>query len=92
MNKYSIRFNKSRGQPGRGSIDHVWRVFEGEKEFLFKNLDIQVPVRSEKDVNGVDYNIVCVGYLDIDRDTSTAIIGPKKKVKKEKENGIAYSD
>ena len=28
MNKYHIRFNKSRGQPGRGSMDHVWRVFE----------------------------------------------------------------
>ena len=25
-------------------MDHVWRVFEGEKEFLFKNLDISVLV------------------------------------------------
>ena len=74
MNKYSIRFNKTRGQPGRGTVDHVWRVFEGDKEFLFKELDIRVPVRSEKDANGVDYNIVCVGYLEIDRETSTAII------------------
>jgi hypothetical protein len=56
-------------------MDHVWRVFENGKEYLFKNLDITVPVRSEKDVNGVDYNIVCKGYLSIDRKTSTASIG-----------------
>jgi hypothetical protein len=55
-------------------MDHVWRVFENGKEFLFKNLDISVPVKSEKDANGQDYNIVCKGYLSIDRDTSTATI------------------
>lgn len=81
MNKYAIRFNKTRGQPGRGSVDHVWRVFEGEKEYLFKELDIRVPVRSEKDKNGVDYNIVCVGFLEIDRATSTAKILSKIKSK-----------
>jgi len=59
---------------GRGTVDHVWRVFENSKEFLFKNLDIAVPVKSEKDENGVDYNITCTGYMTIDRDTSTAII------------------
>ena len=74
MNTYQIRFNKSRGQAGRGSMDHVWRVFENGKEYLFKNLDITVPVKSEKDANGVDYNIVCKGRMDIDRDTSTATI------------------
>jgi hypothetical protein len=74
MNKYQIRFNKSRGQAGRGSMDHVWRVFENGKEYLFKNLDISVSVKSEKDANGVDYNIVCYGFLSIDRDTSTASI------------------
>jgi len=74
MNTYQIRFNKSRGQAGRGSMDHVWRVFENGKEFLFKNLDINAPIKSEKDVNGVDYNIVCQGFLSIDRDTSTARI------------------
>lgn len=74
MKTYKIRFNKSRGQEGRGTIDHVWRVFEGEKEYLFKNLDITVPVKSEKDTNGIDYNIVCQGNLTIDKETSTAII------------------
>ena len=78
MNTYQIRFNKTRGQAGRGSVDHVWRVFENGKEYLFKNLDISVPVKSEKDANGADYNIVCKGYLSIDRDTSTANIGSKK--------------
>ena len=74
MNTYQIRFNKNRGQVGRGTMDHVWRVFENGKEYLFKNLDITVPVKSEKDANGADYNIVCKGYLIIDRDTSTACI------------------
>ena len=74
MNKYRIRFNKSRGHPGRGTVDHVWRVFENDKEYLFKQLDVRVPVKSEKDENGFDYNIYCYGVLEIDKDTSTAII------------------
>ncbi len=74
MNTYQIRFNKTRGQPGRGTADHAWRVFENGKEYLFKNLDISVPIKSEKDANGVDYNIVCQGFLSIDRATSTATI------------------
>ena len=45
MNTYQIRFNKTRGQAGRGTMDHVWRVFENGKEYLFKNLDIAVPDR-----------------------------------------------
>jgi hypothetical protein len=72
--KYRIRFNKTRGQEGRGSIDHVWRVFEGDKEYLFKNLDIRVPVKSKKETESEDWNIVCEGQLSIDRETSTAII------------------
>ena len=73
MNKYVIRFNKSRGQPGRGTEDHVWRVFENNgKEYLFKHLNITVPVKDERD--GMDWNIVCYGVLYIDRNTSTAII------------------
>jgi hypothetical protein len=84
MNTYHIRFNKNRGQPNRGTIDHVWRVFEGEKEYLFKELDITVPVKSEKDKNGSDYNIVCRGYLTIDRETSTAVIKQSKNVETSK--------
>lgn len=77
MNKYRIRFNKSRGQPGRGTADHVWRVFEGEREYLFKHLNITVPVQSEKEEHSEDWNIVCNGYLSIDRQNSTAIITEK---------------
>jgi len=36
--KYRIRFNKSRGQPGRGGMDHVWRVFQGNTEWLAKHV------------------------------------------------------
>jgi hypothetical protein len=75
MNKYLIRFNKSRGQPNRGSRDHVWRVFEGEKEYIFKNFKINVPSYSEASGNSPDdYNICCHGYMTVDKETSTAII------------------
>jgi hypothetical protein len=80
MNTYHIRFNKTRGQEGRGTFEHVWRVFENGKEFLFKNLDISVPIKSEKDANGVDYNITCTGVMTIERDTSTAVITAEIKI------------
>lgn len=74
MNKYSIRFNKSRGMPNRGSKDHVWRIFENEKEFLFKNFKLNVESFSEKEKNSEDWNVVCYGVMVIDRETSTATI------------------
>jgi hypothetical protein len=74
MNKYRIRFNKSRGQEGRGTVDHVWRVFEGDKEYLVKHFVLNVPSKSEIETNGADWNVVCYGVLILDRDTSTAII------------------
>jgi len=73
--KYSIRFNKTRGQEGRGTPDHCWRVFEEDKEYLFKNVQINIPCQTEKDKNGSDWNFVCDGKMTIDRATSTAIIG-----------------
>lgn len=82
MNKYSIRFNKSRGEPGRGTRDHVWRVFENDdKEFLCKHIKINTEVTDEVDKNGQDYNIVCYGIMSINRDTSTInIVDPHKEV------------
>ena len=74
MNKYRIRFNKSRGQDGRGTLDHVWRVFEGDKEYLVKHFKINVPTFSEMDASGMDWNLCCVGTLTLDKKTSTAII------------------
>jgi len=70
--KYLIRFNKTRGQPNRGTVDHVWRVFEGSKEYLVKHVEINVPSYSER--TGDDWNIACEGTLEFDRKSSTAII------------------
>jgi len=72
MAEYLIRFNKGRGTPGRGTPDHVWRVFEDGKEYLFKHVEINVPSRSVQ--TGEDWNIGCKGVMTIDRTTSTAII------------------
>lgn len=76
MNKYSIRFNQSRGQAGRGTMDHVWRVFENEKEYLFKHFILNVPSSSERDGTSENWNVTCQGIMTIDRVTSTAIINP----------------
>jgi hypothetical protein len=73
-NKYRIRFNKSRGMAGRGSVDHAWRVFENEQEYLVKHFKLNVPSTSEKETNGDDWNLVCYGVMVIDKETSTAII------------------
>jgi hypothetical protein len=74
MNKYLIRFNKSRGSPGRGTRDHAWRVFENGKEFLFKHFVLNVPSTSEKELNSEDWNVSCYGIMTIDKETSTATI------------------
>ena len=74
MNHYKIRFNKSRGQPGRGTVEHVWRVFENGNEHLARHLQIRVPTWSELDANGQDYNIACRGRMMWFFDTDTAVI------------------
>jgi hypothetical protein len=60
--------------PGRGTAEHVWRVFEGNKEYLLKNFKLNVVSVSEKDDDGLDWNLVCHGVMTIDKETSTAII------------------
>ena len=72
MAHFLIRFNKSRGNPGRGTKDHVWRVFEDNKEYLVKHVKINVPSYSER--TNEDWNIACDGTLTIDRENSIAII------------------
>lgn len=67
-----VRFNKSRGQPGRGSMEHVWRVFDGPKEYVVKNVQINVPSRGVK--TGEDWSICCEGRLVIDKESSTITI------------------
>jgi hypothetical protein len=61
MNKYLIRFNKSRGQEGRGSEEHVWRVFENGVEHLAKDVMLNVPSWGE--IDGQDWNIACKGFM-----------------------------
>jgi len=56
-------------------MEHVWRVFEGdkaEKEYLFKHFVLNVNSASER--TGEDWNISCHGFLSIDKKTSTATI------------------
>ena len=72
MKKYLIRFNKTRGQPGRGTVDHVWRVCEDGKEYLAKHVRIQVPSWSE--ASGNDWNIACKGTMLFFIDTETIVI------------------
>jgi hypothetical protein len=74
MSVFHVRYNQTKGQPGRGTVDHAWRVFEDSKEYLTKHVQINVPCRGEK--TGPDWSMVCEGTLRLDRDTSTAIIDP----------------
>ena len=72
MLKYRIRFNTRRGQPGRGTEEHVWRVLQGNTEWLARHVIINVPSRGEQE--GPDWNIVCEGSLSFFSDTDTAVI------------------
>ena len=67
-----VRYNKSRGQPGRGSMDHVWRVFDDTKEYVVKNVQINVPSWGAK--TGEDWSICCEGTITVDKATSTITI------------------
>ena len=81
MNKYHIRFNKTRGQEGRGTMDHVWRVFENGKEYLAKHVKINVPCYDEVTGNGLggdDWNFACEGYMTVEAETATVIINATK--------------
>jgi hypothetical protein len=53
-------------------MEHVWRIFEGKKEYLVKHVNINVSSFSER--TDEDWNIACEGVLYLDRETSTAII------------------
>ena len=70
-----VRYNKSRGQAGRGSVDHVWRIFDNDKEYVVKNVCINVPSWGAK--TGEDWSICCEGVIAVDKETSTITIGEK---------------
>lgn len=76
MNKYLVRFNKTRGMPGRGSKEHVWRVFENDHEYLAKHFILNV--RSWAEHDGVDYNVACEGYMQFFHDTDTVVINAQR--------------
>lgn len=72
---YRVRFNKSRGEPGHGTPEHVWRVFdETGKEWLCKNVVLKGLSFGAKEPDSEDWNIVCEGVMRIDRNTSTVVI------------------
>jgi len=79
MSSFMIRFNKSRGEINRGTVDHVWRVFEDGKEYLCKHVKINVPSYGAK--TGEDWSMCCEGSLEIDRETSTLTINPLEEEK-----------
>jgi len=72
LSSFEIRYNKTKGLPNRGTVDHVWRVFEDGKEYLCKNIVINVP--SYGAPTGEDHSICCIGVSSIDRETSTITI------------------
>jgi hypothetical protein len=75
MARFAIRYNKTAGEPGRGSSEHVWRVFDNQKEYIVKQIHINVPSWGEK--TGEDWSICCDGNLIIDRETSTISINSR---------------
>jgi hypothetical protein len=72
MATFMIRYNKTRGLPNRGTEDHAWRVFEDDKEYLCKNVKINVPSYGTK--TGVDWSICCEGTMTVCKETSTITI------------------
>jgi hypothetical protein len=67
--KYRIRYNQTAGQPGRGSVDHKWRVFdETGKEWICKAVIINVHSWTEMDKNGHDWNVACISSrMEVDK-------------------------
>jgi hypothetical protein len=84
MNKYLIRFNQTRGQQGRGTLDHVWRVFENGQEFLVKHVRINVPCHDEKS-DGGNWNFCCYGVMTLDYVLGIATIDSVEEDSKEKQ-------
>jgi hypothetical protein len=56
-------------------MDHVWRVFDDNKEYVVKNVRINVPSWGAK--TGEDFSICCEGVVTVDKETSTITIGEK---------------
>ena len=73
--RFRIRYNKTAGQPGRGSKEHVWRVFdENNKEYICQNIFMKNESWGEKEELTPDYNIVTNGEIQIDKERSLITI------------------
>jgi len=73
--RYRIRYNKSAGQPNRGSDLHKWRVFDDKgKEYICKAVRIQTVCWTAVDDNGIDWNIECEGTMIKEKSTSSIVI------------------
>ena len=73
--RFRIRYNKTAGQPGRGSKEHVWRVFdENNKEYICQNIFMKNESWGEKEELTPDYNIVTNGEIQIDKEKSLITI------------------
>ena len=73
--RYRVRYNKTAGQPGRGTVDHKWRVFDEDgKEYICKAVRIQSVAWTDIDPNGVDWNMVTEGTMIKEKSTSTVVI------------------
>jgi len=53
-------------------MDHVWRVFDGPKEYVVKHVQINVHSRGAK--TGEDWSICCEGRVVVDKKSSTITI------------------
>lgn len=62
MNQYHIRFNTK-----HAGSHLVWRIFENGSEFLVRDFDIRVSLRSEATLEGGEtkWNVACNGYMKI---------------------------
>jgi hypothetical protein len=56
-------------------MDHAWRVFDDNKEYVVKNVRIDVPSWGAK--TGEDFSMCCEGVVTVDKETSTITIGKK---------------
>jgi len=54
-------------------MEHVWRVFENNTEYLARHVKIEVPSWGKQ--TGPDWNIACTGTMTFFTDTDTIVIG-----------------
>lgn len=76
MARYRFRFNTRKGEPGRGTTEHAWRFFDGQKEYLAKAVVLKVPAWTEREPGTDQWNVACEGFMVIHRSTATIEVLP----------------